>query len=149
MDLNHSARKTKTARAPCLHHKLSNRTATPRRFDRHSESSTPSRTENSSQLASCGHAVRRYISTKERCSHSMNSSIAELFLAYSVHKLRDMRNCVETCLLELNDEQVWERKAAHENTIGNLILHLCGNIRQWIMHGVGRETDVRTRDLEF
>ena len=79
----------------------------------------------------------------------MNSSIAELFLAYSVHKLRDMRNCVETCLLELNDEQVWERKAAHENTIGNLILHLCGNIRQWIMHGVGRETDVRTRDLEF
>jgi hypothetical protein len=63
--------------------------------------------------------------------------------------LRDMTGCVETCLANLSDEQVWERHAAHENTIANLMLHLCGNIRQWIMHGVANQTDVRKRDAEF
>jgi uncharacterized damage-inducible protein DinB len=79
----------------------------------------------------------------------MNSSIAGLFLDYSMRKLRDMTACVETCLASLSEEQVWERHAAHENTIGNLMLHLCGNMRQWIMHGVAEQTDVRKRDAEF
>ncbi len=79
----------------------------------------------------------------------MNPSIAGLFLDYSVRKLRDMTGCVETCLANLSDEQVWERHAAHENTIANLMLHLCGNTRQWIMHGVAEQTDVRVRDAEF
>ena len=79
----------------------------------------------------------------------MNPSIAGLFLDYSARKLREMTGLVETCLAKLSDEQVWEREAAHENTIANLILHLCGNTRQWIMHGVAEQTDVRERDAEF
>ena len=79
----------------------------------------------------------------------MNPSIAGLFLDYSARKLREMTGLVETCLAKLSDEQVWEREAAHENTIANLILHLCGNTRQWIMHGVAEQTDVRVRDAEF
>jgi uncharacterized damage-inducible protein DinB len=79
----------------------------------------------------------------------MNPSIAGLFLDYSARKLRDMTGCVETCLANLSDEQVWERHAAHENTIANLMLHLCGNMRQWIMHGVANVADVRERDAEF
>src|ERR1700743_1020511 len=79
----------------------------------------------------------------------MNPSSAGLFLDYSVRKLREMTGCVEACLAKLSDEQVWERHAAHENTIANLMLHLCGNTRQWIMHGVANEVDVRKRDTEF
>jgi len=79
----------------------------------------------------------------------MNPSIAGLFLDYSVRKLREMTRLVETCLANLSDEQVWERQAAHENTIANLMLHLSGNTRQWIMHGVAEQTDVRKRDAEF
>jgi uncharacterized damage-inducible protein DinB len=60
-----------------------------------------------------------------------------------------MAECVEACFGNLSEEQIWQRHAAHENTIGNLILHLCGNIRQWIMHGVANHADVRTRDVEF
>jgi uncharacterized damage-inducible protein DinB len=56
---------------------------------------------------------------------------------------------MKTCLGKLTDEQIWARGGAHENTVGNLVLHLCGNIRQWIMHGVGRVSDVRTREQEF
>ncbi|HMH14339.1 MAG TPA: DUF1572 family protein [Edaphobacter sp.] len=59
--------------------------------------------------------------------------------------MKDMRACVE----RLTDEQVWERHGAHENAVGNLVLHLCGNMRQWVMHGVGKAEDVRIRDAEF
>ena len=79
----------------------------------------------------------------------MNAEIATLFLDYSVRRLDDMTRCVEACFEKLNDEQIWQRQAGHENAIGNLILHLCGNMRQWIMHGVGGAADVRQRDLEF
>ncbi len=74
--------------------------------------------------------------------------IAALFLAHSCTKLEQMTAHLAACLGRLSDQQIWQRGGAHENAIGNLILHLCGNMRQWIMHGVG-QPDVRTRDLEF
>ncbi len=56
---------------------------------------------------------------------------------------------MKTCLDKLTDEQIWARGGAHENTVGNLVLHLCGNMRQWVMHGVGQAKDVRVREAEF
>ena len=50
---------------------------------------------------------------------------------------------------KLTEEEIWRRHGAHENAVGNLVLHLCGNARQWIMHGVGGAPDVRVRDKEF
>ena len=41
------------------------------------------------------------------------------------------------------------RGSDNENAVGNLVLHLCGNVRQWILSGVGGEPDVRDRDAEF
>ena len=35
------------------------------------------------------------------------------------------------------------------NSAGNLVLHLCGNIKQWIIAGLGGELDIRERDKEF
>jgi len=60
-----------------------------------------------------------------------------------------MTECLEVCLKKLTDDQVWQRQGAHENAVGNLVLHLCGNARQWVMHGVGGVPDVRVRDAEF
>jgi uncharacterized damage-inducible protein DinB len=80
---------------------------------------------------------------------AMNNETGKLFLDYSVRKLTQMTGNVDSCLKHLTDEQVWRRNAAHENTIGNLLLHLCGNMRQWIMHGVAGQPDVRTRNAEF
>jgi hypothetical protein len=53
------------------------------------------------------------------------------------------------CLSQLSDEQVWWRPSASMNSIGNLILHLCGNLRQWIVAGLGVARDVRDRPKEF
>lgn len=56
---------------------------------------------------------------------------------------------IERCLSILSDEQVWSRANAESNSIGNLILHLSGNVRQWIVVGLGGAEDVRDRDAEF
>ena len=79
----------------------------------------------------------------------MDSEITQLFLTYSVKKLQQMSGHIEACLAKLNDNQIWSRGAPHENSVGNLILHLCGNVRQWIGAGVGGQKDVRVRDKEF
>ena len=56
---------------------------------------------------------------------------------------------IERCLEKLTDEQIWWRANEESNSIGNLILHLCGNARQWIVCGVGSQPDKRVRDAEF
>jgi len=56
---------------------------------------------------------------------------------------------IERCLEQLNDEQIWWRPNAESNSIGNLVLHLCGNARQWIVCGLGAAPDNRMRDAEF
>ena len=71
------------------------------------------------------------------------------FLEYSCTKLEMMVKDLRACVGRLTDAQVWERHGAHENTVGNLVLHLCGNMRQWVMHGIGGAKDVRVRDAEF
>ena len=56
---------------------------------------------------------------------------------------------IEICLNKLSEEQVWWRPNKESNSIGNLILHLEGNVRQWILTGIGGEADNRKRDSEF
>jgi uncharacterized damage-inducible protein DinB len=71
------------------------------------------------------------------------------FLDVSCRRLEQMTEYLTACVNKLTDEQVWRRQGAYENAVGNLVLHLCGNARQWIMHGVGGAPDVRVRDKEF
>ncbi|MEO6726972.1 MAG: DinB family protein [Blastocatellia bacterium] len=52
-------------------------------------------------------------------------------------------------LPELNNEQIWWRPNEASNSIGNLILHLAGNMRQWMIAGVGGAVDIRQRAAEF
>ncbi len=56
---------------------------------------------------------------------------------------------IKKCLEQLDAEQIWWRPNDHSNSIGNLVLHLCGNVRQWILAGLDGQKDVRKRQLEF
>jgi len=56
---------------------------------------------------------------------------------------------IKHCLGQLTDEHVWWRSRPSLNSIGNLILHLCGNVRQWIVAGLGGAADSRDRPAEF
>lgn len=79
----------------------------------------------------------------------MNDDIAALFIDNSIRELTEPISLLTRCLDRLTDQQVWTRGGAHENAIGNLLLHLSGNMRQWLIHGVGGHPDVRKRDTEF
>ena len=56
---------------------------------------------------------------------------------------------IERCLDRLSDADIWWRPNEASNSIGNLILHLCGNVTMWIVGGVGRQPFERNRQLEF
>ena len=80
---------------------------------------------------------------------NVENKITADFLDVSCRRLGQMTEYLTACMRKLTDEQVWQRHGAYENAVGNLVLHLCGNARQWIMHGVGGAEDVRVRDKEF
>jgi len=72
------------------------------------------------------------------------------FLRQARFRLRDDYPVkIAAALAELTDEQIWWRPNPVSNSIGNLILHLAGNARQWIIAGVGGDADVRQRASEF
>lgn len=56
---------------------------------------------------------------------------------------------IEHCLEQLTDAQAWWRPRADLNSVGNLVLHLAGNVRQLICSGVGGAADARDRQAEF
>jgi uncharacterized damage-inducible protein DinB len=76
-------------------------------------------------------------------------SIEALFTDWAARKLEQNASRIEACLGRLDDGKIWLRGSENENAIGNLVLHLCGNVRQWIGFGVGGKPDVRARDREF
>ena len=53
------------------------------------------------------------------------------------------------CLRELSTEEIWYKPNANSNSVGNLVLHLCGNARQWLMSGLCQQEDIRNRQAEF
>ena len=71
------------------------------------------------------------------------------FIDRSLHYLHLNTPRIEKCLSELSEEEVWRRPNEVSNSVGNLILHLCGNIRQYIISGLGQQPDTRTRSVEF
>ena len=75
---------------------------------------------------------------------------ASLFLASSQYLMakQSLRRIV-ACLQQLSEEEIWWRPNSASNSAGNLVLHLCGNVRQWIISGLGGADDTRERDREF
>jgi uncharacterized damage-inducible protein DinB len=56
---------------------------------------------------------------------------------------------IENCLGRLTEKQIWHQLNESSNSIGNLVLHLMGNVRQYICSGIGGYKDERHRDVEF
>ena len=71
------------------------------------------------------------------------------FLQQSIYFLSLNPPRIEKCLNHLNEKEVWRKPNENTNSIGNLILHLCGNITQYIHSSLGNEKDIRQRDIEF
>lgn len=81
---------------------------------------------------------------------SAEPGVTRLFLEFSRQQLVDeywprLRGCVES----LTDEQVWWRPNEASNSVGNLLLHLNGNVRQWLVTSFNGGEETRNRPAEF
>jgi len=70
-------------------------------------------------------------------------------IALSRRYLREYLTKIRLAVSMLDERIVWARPNEASNSIGNLMLHLAGNVRQWIVSGVGGAPDVRDRQSEF
>lgn len=77
------------------------------------------------------------------------NQVTDAFVSAITNELNEATHKIRHCVQQLDDDQLWWRVSAEMNSIANLILHLCGNVRQWIVSGVGGEPDLRDRPQEF
>ena len=76
--------------------------------------------------------------------------MAHTFLARSRYYLAtEYPKKIRLAVEPLSPDIIWKRPNDESNSIGNLLLHLSGNIRQWIVGGVGGEASLRDRSAEF
>ena len=77
-------------------------------------------------------------------------SIAASFLERSRYYLcTEYPVKIRAAVEALPADRLWWRPNERVNSVGNLLLHLSGNVRQWIVSGVGGQPDVRKRNMEF
>src|SRR5258705_9962646 len=86
----------------------------------------------------------------DQANNNADVSISAAFIAQSRELLaRDYLPKIQRCVESLEDEDIWWRANDESNSIGNLLLHLSGNVRQWIVSGLGGAADHRQRQTEF
>src|SRR3954470_19011909 len=78
-----------------------------------------------------------------------NQDIAAAVIDEARSNLRDAHAKIIHCLDQLNDDQFNWRPFEAANSLANLLLHLCGNMRQWIINGIEQKPDTRHRPSEF
>ena len=66
-----------------------------------------------------------------------------------IFRMDEKTEMIAKCMHQLKEEELWKKPNEVSNSVGNLILHLCGNITQYIISGLGNGEDLRERDLEF
>lgn len=91
--------------------------------------------------------VRQPTDTKPKCAAT---DFSGEFAAQARHIILEVYlPRVVRCLKKLSGPEIWWRPHPTSNRVGNLALHLEGNVRQWIISGLGDEPDRRQRDREF
>ena len=81
--------------------------------------------------------MKKQLNWREDFSRNANFRMAE--------SMRMIRKSLD----QLSEEEIWKKPNSSSNSVGNLILHLCGNISQYIISSLGGSPDVRERDMEF
>lgn len=82
--------------------------------------------------------------------HSSSHDVGKEYISYCRRRLlKEYLPKIKICVDQLTEDDVWWRAHETDNSIGNLLLHLSGNIRQWIISGIGGAADARDRPQEF
>ena len=79
----------------------------------------------------------------------MEEKLREEFVQNSLYRLDENTRMNSISLELLSEEDIWKRPNESLNSIGNVIVHICGNITQYVISSLGEQEDVRERDTEF
>ncbi|CAM4382356.1 DinB family protein [Zobellia nedashkovskayae] len=79
----------------------------------------------------------------------MEEQFKEEFVQNALYRIDESTRMNRISVAQLSEEELWKRPNESLNSIGNLILHLCGNITQYVISSLGENEDKRDRDLEF
>ncbi len=71
------------------------------------------------------------------------------FKESSIFRMEESMRMIRLSLEQLDEQDIWKRPNTSSNSVGNLMLHLCGNISQYAISSLGNNPDVRVRDKEF
>lgn len=77
------------------------------------------------------------------------ADIGRTYLAAAARSTTSDLSKIELALRDVSDDEVWQRPNAVTNSIGNLLLHLAGSHRFWVVSIVGRQPSDRRRQEEF
>jgi uncharacterized protein DUF1572 len=81
--------------------------------------------------------------------NTTDPSVTAAFIAACQYSLNHSLAKIRHCLGQLDDSHMGWRPFEEQNSITNIILHLCGNMRQWIISAAGDAPDNRNRPAEF
>ncbi|MEP6951889.1 MAG: DinB family protein [Ginsengibacter sp.] len=79
----------------------------------------------------------------------MTNTFMKEFIEQSIYRIEKNTPRIIKCLQEMDEVEIWQSPNVNSNSVANLLLHLCGNIRQYIISALGGVEDVRERDKEF
>jgi uncharacterized damage-inducible protein DinB len=77
------------------------------------------------------------------------NDLGELLIDETRRRLQGFVAQARTCLEVLSDDEIWARPGEQSNSIGNLVIHVCGSTRHFLGRGVGGSDYQRNRAAEF
>ena len=80
---------------------------------------------------------------------SKEALLREELIKNALYRLDESTRMIKKSLEDISEDELWLKPNESLNSIANLILHLCGNITQYIISSLGETEDIRNRDLEF
>jgi uncharacterized damage-inducible protein DinB len=79
----------------------------------------------------------------------MTNPFLNEFIEQSIYHIEQNTPRIIRCLQEMDEIEIWKSPNENSNSVANLLLHLCGNIRQYVISALGAIVDTRERDKEF
>lgn len=79
----------------------------------------------------------------------MEAQWVQDFKENTCYRLDESTRMIQIAFEKINEQQVWQRPNNSSNSLGNQILHLCGNMTQYVISSLGEQEDRRDRDAEF
>ncbi len=79
----------------------------------------------------------------------MVDQLREEFVQNTLYRFDESTRMNTISLAQLSEEEIWKNPNESLNSVGNLILHICGNITQYVISSLGEKEDNRNRDIEF